>query len=90
MWGVAVTGAAAGTLGRAVGAWAGVFLLFGAILTWGPLVVMSIRSFTPVLYAELGARDRLEFWYHNHGCTLRGRVAPLLGTAALSRKERDA
>jgi hypothetical protein len=55
--------------GVAIGAFAGVFLLVGAILTWGPLAVMSIRTFTPVLYGELEARDRLELWYQKHGRT---------------------
>jgi hypothetical protein len=67
--GTAGAGAAAGTLARAGGMWAGVFLLFGTILTWGPLAVMSIRTFTPVLYGELEARDRLELWYQKHGRT---------------------
>jgi hypothetical protein len=30
---------------------------------------MSIRTFTPVLYGELEARDRLELWYQKHGRT---------------------
>jgi hypothetical protein len=67
--GTAGIGAAAGTLARAGGMWAGVFLLFGTILTWGPLAVMSIRTFTPVLYGEVEARDRLELWYQKHGRT---------------------
>jgi hypothetical protein len=67
--GTAGAGAAAGTLARASGMWAGAFLLFGTILTWGPLAVMSIRSFTPVLYGELEARDRLELWYRKQGRT---------------------
>ncbi len=68
-WGASGTGAAAGTLARAGGMWAGFFLLFGTILTWGPLAVMSVRSFTPVLHGELEARDRLELWYQKHGRT---------------------
>ena len=68
-WGAPGIGAAVGTLARAGGMLAGVFLLFATILTWGPLAVMSIRTFTPVLYAELEARDRLELWYQNHGRT---------------------
>jgi hypothetical protein len=69
IWGAPGIGAAVGTLARAGGMLAGVFLLFATILTWGPLAVMSIRTFTPVLYAELEARDRLELWYQKHGRT---------------------
>jgi lipopolysaccharide/colanic/teichoic acid biosynthesis glycosyltransferase len=66
------TGAAAGTLARAVGGvFAGAFLLVAAILTVGPLVVVVLKSLTPVMYQERKARERLEPWFR-----AQGRVAP--------------
>jgi hypothetical protein len=66
------TGAAAGTLARAVGGvLAGAFLLIAAILTVGPLVVVCLKSLTPVMYQERKARERLEPWFE-----ARGRLAP--------------
>lgn len=66
------TGAAAGSLARAVGGvFAGAFLLVAAILTLGPLVVMCLKSLAPVMYQERMARERLEPWFQ-----ARGRIAP--------------
>ena len=66
------TGAAAGTLARAVGGvLAGAFLLVAAILTVGPLVVVFLKSLSPVMYQERKARERLEPWFR-----ARGRLAP--------------
>jgi hypothetical protein len=69
IWGVAGTGAAAGTLVRAGWLLGGVLIFFGAILTSGLVVVLLIKSFTPVLEPEQQARERLEPWFREHGRT---------------------